>query len=67
MTTQPDLLKVIEAFLTKHQMEPTSFGKAALNDPNFVTDLRGGREVRRRTEERVRQWMADRDSQEKAA
>lgn len=33
----------VEAFLARSGMKPTVFGKEAVNDPNFVFDLRTGR------------------------
>jgi hypothetical protein len=36
-------LKQIEVFLKRSGMSATAFGRAALNDPNFVHDLRIGR------------------------
>lgn len=48
------LLQTIETFLTKHGLQPTTFGREALNDPSFVFDLRNGRDLRRSTEDRVR-------------
>jgi hypothetical protein len=32
----------VEAFLKRSQMKPTTFGKSAVGDPNFVRDLRKG-------------------------
>ncbi|MFN2259093.1 MAG: hypothetical protein ABR601_04565 [Parasphingopyxis sp.] len=37
------LLIDIDRFLRKSGMKPTSFGRAAVNDPRFVFDLRRGR------------------------
>jgi len=62
---QPDpLLESVERFLADSGMEPTTFGEKAMNDGNFVRDLRNGREVRRRTREKVerfiKEWQAQR-------
>ncbi len=54
-----DLLADIEQFLTKKGVHPTCFGRAALNDPNFVFDLRRGRDYRRSTAERVKKYIDD--------
>lgn len=34
------ILKSVEKFLAKNDMAPTTFGRKALNDPHFVSDLR---------------------------
>ena len=45
----PDLLAAIEAHCAKTGMRDSAFGHVALNDPNFVRNLRDGREPRRKT------------------
>lgn len=54
-----DLLQDVESFLTKHGLQPTTLGKTAMNDPNFVFDLRAGRDVLRSTEQRIRNFMSE--------
>ncbi len=44
MTQAEKFLADIEAFLDRSKMSATSFGKACLNDTNFVGDLRSGRQ-----------------------
>lgn len=55
------LLQVLQAevedYLDRYGMKPTAFGKAAVGDPNFVFDLRAGREPRTGTVDRVRAFM----------
>lgn len=51
------LIRKIEAFLRHTRMPPTKFGRLAAHDPRFVFDLRGGREPRQRTKERVEHFM----------
>lgn len=53
------LIHSIEAFLKKHDMAATKFGRDAAGDPRFVLDLRMGRSPRPRTEARIRGWMAE--------
>lgn len=43
MTHAQAFLAEVEAFLERSGMSATAFGKTALNDPNFVGDLRSGR------------------------
>ena len=45
----PDLLSAIEAHCAKESMGESTFGTLALGDPNFVSNLRNGREPRRKT------------------
>lgn len=52
----------IENFLSKTLTEPTVVGKQALGDPNFVFDLRKGRNPSSRTIDKVRNWMAAQQS-----
>src|SRR3546814_19048121 len=67
MDQETDFLTAVEAFLERHRMEPTAFGRGAINDPNFVFDLRDGRDVLGRTETKVRSWMAKADQRARAA
>lgn len=54
----PDaLLSAIEEFLAKTGMKPTRFGIEAANDPRLVFGLRDGREPRRATADRIREYM----------
>ena len=58
MTMQEAFTAEIDSFLAAHQLEPATFGRQALNDPNFVSDLRAGRSPNLRTIERVREFIA---------
>ncbi len=53
-----DLLIEIEAFCRTHQVKESRFGRDAVNDTTFIPQLRQGREPRRATIARVRQFMA---------
>lgn len=53
-----NLLEDIEAFLTTHNMVPTTFGDLSLNDRHFVRQVRAGRRVWPETEAKVRRFMA---------
>ena len=59
MSLQEEFATEIEAFLERHVMDPTTFGRLALGDPSFVFDVRGGRAPNLRTIERVRGFMAE--------
>ena len=43
MTQAAKFLAEVEAFLDRSKMSATAFGKGAVNDPNFVGDIRDGR------------------------
>lgn len=47
------LLELVERHLRSQRMTPTRFGREAVGDPNFVQDLRDGREPRSATVRRV--------------
>jgi homoserine dehydrogenase len=47
----------VEAFLTKTGMAPTTFGTKAIGDAMFMQKLRGGREPRINTAEKIRKFM----------
>jgi len=51
------LLAEIDQFLERTGTAPTAFGKAALSDPNFVWNLRAGREPRFSTAKRVMDFI----------
>lgn len=53
----PTLLSEIESFLVDRKMEPTTFGRRALGDPNFIRDLRNGRRLWPETTEKVRAFI----------
>lgn len=52
------LLLEVERFLRKTGMAPTSFGSQTVGDPNLVTNLRKGRELRFKTTLKVRAFMS---------
>lgn len=60
------LLQRIKSFLDESGMPSTAFGRAAVHDPRFVSDLRGGRvpgdKVTARAEHFMNKWRADRDA-----
>jgi hypothetical protein len=58
-TDHPHLvLADIARFLLATGMSDAAFGTRALGDPNFVEDVRCGRDLRRATERRVRGYIA---------
>lgn len=51
------LLKRIEAYLIRAGVRPTEFGRRAVRDGLFVSQLRRGRKPRPRTEARVHAFL----------
>ena len=51
-------LSEIEAFLARAGIRPSTFGRAAVGDPNFVRELRAGRVPSLRLVDRARAYMA---------
>lgn len=51
------LLERIEAHIRERKMTPSRFGREAVNDWNFVFQLRAGREPRNKTIERVLRYI----------
>lgn len=60
MLTQDQLIRDVEAHLSTTGMKPTQFGRDALDDPNFVFELRKGRSPSLKVCERVYAFMAKR-------
>lgn len=60
MTSPEELLALIERHLEGTGETARSFGLRAAGDPNFVSDLRTGREPRRATVEKIMDAMQQR-------
>lgn len=61
------LLDDITAFITAHGLSERRFGELALNDKNFVSDVRSGRSPSLNTVERLRRFMSTYPNHERAA
>lgn len=59
------LLREVNTFLKKTGMAATKLGKVSLNDPNFVLDLRKGRDYRASTALKIRNFMGKHDAKSK--
>lgn len=57
------LLSSIEKFLRRSGTPPTRFGREAMGDPRFVLDLRNGREPRASTVCKVRDYLAQQQTE----
>lgn len=51
------LIKDIDDFCERHQMAVATFGRRALNNPAFYSDLKAGRSPTGKTEKKLRNWM----------
>ncbi len=56
-----NLLHQIETYIAHTGIAPSKFGRMAVGDPRFVEDLRSGRRPRRTTQERVAQYLKERE------
>jgi hypothetical protein len=53
------LLQRIERHLRQRRMSPTRFGREAVGDPNLITQLKDGRELRSATVQRILDYLND--------
>ncbi len=53
------VLQRIERHLRMRRMPPTRFGREAVGDPNLVSQLKDGRELRTATLQRVVDYLDD--------
>lgn len=54
----PSLLDRIDAYLAKHRLKPTRFGKLAVGSPSLVARMREGKTLRLITIERIEALLA---------
>ncbi len=59
------LLLRIERHLRARRMTPTRFGREAVGDPNLITQLRDGRELRTATAQRVVDYLDDNECEQR--
>ncbi len=55
-------LHQISEFCKKHKMAESRFGREAVNDPRLISDLRCGRELTEKRNERIVSYMKEKDS-----
>lgn len=60
------LLQRVEAFLVESSMPMTAFGRASVNDPRLVRDMRDGRDIgddmAKRIDGFMQRWREDREA-----
>ena len=59
LASDADITAEVERFIARTKMPVTKFGRQAVGDPNLVSNLREGRELRRVTAGKVRTFMAE--------
>lgn len=64
--SMPEILDRIEAFLERHGMPPSTFGREATGEPQLIKSMKDGRSPSHRVLERVADFMADYDLQHPA-
>lgn len=52
-----ELLEQVESYLARTMVPASTFGRMVVGDPRFVNDLRAGRKLRRKTQDRVRCYL----------
>ena len=60
------LLARIEHHMRRRRMSSTRFGREAVGDPNLVSQLKNGRELRAATEQRIVDYLDHHESGEAA-
>lgn len=55
--TRDDTLARIDRYLRATKTTPSGFSRAATRDPNFLTQVRRGRQMRQVTLDRVNTWL----------
>ncbi len=58
------LLQRIERHLRARRMSPTRFGREAIGDPNLITQLKEGRELRAATAQKIIDYLNDNEAEE---
>lgn len=53
-----ELLEQIEDYLAQTRTSPSTFGRHVVADPRFVQDLRDGRRPRRKTCQKVSEFLS---------
>lgn len=58
----PQILESIEAFLKRHDMPPSTFGREATGEPQLIKSMREGRSPSHRVLERISAFMAEHEA-----
>lgn len=63
MPSPAEVVEQIDAFLARHDMAPTRFGRDALGEPQFVSSLKAGRVPGLGVLARLSLFMRERDAE----
>lgn len=63
LPTTQELVAAIDAFLVRHNMRPTRFGRDATGEPQLLDSLRNGRSPSLDTAGKIADFMAARDAE----
>lgn len=58
------LLQRIERHLRARRMSPTRFGREAVGDPNLISQLKDGREMRAATVQRITDYLNENEPED---
>jgi 2,4-dienoyl-CoA reductase-like NADH-dependent reductase (Old Yellow Enzyme family) len=58
------LLQRIERHMRRQRMSPTRFGREVVGDPNLLSQLRDGRELRAATAQRITDYLDENEVEE---
>lgn len=64
--TEEEFKLVVEGFIARHRLKPTTFGLWAMNDSRFVFDLREGRSCSLATVGKIRKFMDEHHRKQEA-
>lgn len=60
--TEAELLERIKAFLERHKMAPTRFGREATGEPQLISSIEAGRSPSLKVVQRLAAFMAEKDA-----
>ncbi|MBV8685397.1 MAG: hypothetical protein JOZ90_01920 [Alphaproteobacteria bacterium] len=63
MSIEGELLMRINKYLRRTGIPASRLGRHAVNDPKLVFDMRAGRSLGPRIQQRLRAWLDDRDEE----
>lgn len=61
--TEAELLVKVRAFLERHDMAPTRFGREATGEPQLIDSIERGRSPSLKTAQRIAAFMAEKDAE----
>jgi hypothetical protein len=64
--TEEEFQLLVDGFIARHGLSPTTFGLWSLNDSRFVFDLRRGRSCSLATVSKVRRFMTEYERKQEA-